>query len=117
MHYGDRPPATGTDSHSMTLRSAPPRDADQQQRSLTQQRLLEAFDAERAALDEAAAESAAHRQEALQRCEKASRELARIDRANIVYTTNDSGERAHMTDEDRRKATAEISRWIHKHCS
>jgi len=117
VHYGDRPPAAGTDVHTMTLPAAPPGDADRGQRRLTQQRLLEAFDAERAALAQAAAESAAAKQEALQRCQKASRELARIERANIVYTTDNSGERVYMSDEDRRDATAEISRWITGHCS
>jgi len=116
VHYGDRPPAAGTDTHTMTLPAAPPRDADRGQRSLKQQRLLDAFDAERAAQDQAAAESAAARQEALQRCEKASRELARLERANIVYTTNNSGERVYMSDEDRQKTTAEITRWLAEHC-
>ncbi len=117
VHYGDRPPATGTDSHTMTLPAAPPRDTDHGQRSLTQQRLLEAFDAERAALEQAAAGSAAARHEARRRCEKASRELARFQRANIVYTTDDGGERVYMSDDDRRQATAEITRWIAERCS
>ena len=117
VHYGDRPPADGTDSRSMTLPPAPTRDADHGQRSLKQQRLLEAFDAERAERDQAAAETAAAKREREYRCEKASRELARFERANIVYTTNDSGARIYMSDEERQKATAEARRWIGKHCN
>ncbi len=117
VHYGDRPPATAIDSRSMTLPPAPTRDPDHDQRTLKQQRLLEAFDAERAEREQAAAESAAAKREREYRCEKASRDLARFERANIVYTTNDSGARVYMSDEERQKATVEARLWIGKHCS
>ena len=116
MHYGDRPPGAGTDSSTMTLPAAPSRDANQGQRSRDQQRLLDAFEAERAAQARATAESAAARREGREQCEKASHALARFERANIVYTTDDTGERAYMSDEERRKATTKITLWIAEHC-
>jgi len=117
VHYGDRPPGAGTDSRTMTLPAAPARDSERGQRSLKQQRLLDAFEAERTAEAQAAADSAAARREGRQRCEKASRELARFERATIVYTTGDSGERVSVSDQARRQASAEITAWIAKHCS
>ena len=116
VHYGDRPPGAGTDSSTMTLPAAPSRDANQGQRSRDQQRLLDAFEAERAAQARATAESAAARREGREQCEKASHALARFERANIVYTTDDTGERAYMSDEERRKATTKITLWIAEHC-
>jgi hypothetical protein len=116
VHYGDRPPATATDSRTMTLPPAPTRDADHDQRSLKQQRLLEAFDAERAERDEAAAASAAARRESTNKCQKARSDLARIERASIVYTTDESGTRRYMNDEEHREAITQTRRWIDKNC-
>ncbi len=113
VHYGDRPPATGVDSRSMSLPRAPAKDADHEQRSLKQRRLLEAFEAERAEQDQAAAASRAR----AQKCEEARRHLARLEGANIVYYTGDeSGARIYMSDEERRQAAANARVWFGKHC-
>jgi hypothetical protein len=116
VHYGDRPPGTGTDARSVTLPPAPAKDADHGQRSLKRQRLLEAFDAQRAEKERAATKSAAVKRARRDQCEKASRELARWERASIIYTENDNGTRVYMSDEERRKTTAEARLWIGKHC-
>ena len=116
VHYGDRPPATGLDSRSLSLPPAPAPQGDQAQRSLKQRRLLDAFEAERDQRDQAAAEAAAGKREHTRDCEKARRDLARFARANIVYTKDASGARIYMSDEERRDAAANARAWIGKHC-
>ena len=116
VHYGDRPPGAGADARSMTLPPAPTKDTDHGQRSLKRQRLLEAFDAQHAEEERAAAKAAAAKRERRDRCEKASQELARWERASIIYTEDDNGTRIYMSDEERRKTTAEARLWIGKHC-
>ncbi len=116
IHYGDRPPATGVDSHSMSLPPAPARDADHEQRNLKRRRLLEAFEAERAERDQAEAEAEAAKAKRAQQCERARRQLAGFARANIVYTTDESGTRTYMSDEERSDAADRTRVWIGKHC-
>ena len=117
VHYGDRPPAAGVDSRSMPPSpAAPAENADHEQRRLKQRRLLQAFEAERAERDRAEAEAAAARAERTQKCDRARRQLARFERANIVYTTDESGARAYMSNGERREAAANARLWIGKHC-
>ncbi len=116
VHYGDRPPATGVDSRSMSLPPAPAEEADQARRSLKQRRLLEAFEAERNQRHQAEAEAAAARRKRARDCENARRELARFERANIIYTSDASGARIYMDDEERLAAAANARAWIGKHC-
>ncbi len=117
VHYGDRPPATGVDSRTLSLPPAPTRETDQAQRNLKQRRLLEAFEAERNQRDQAKAEAAAARRERARDCEYARRELARFERANIVYTYDTSGARIYLSDEERLAAAANARAWIDKNCS
>jgi hypothetical protein len=116
VHYGDRPPATGVDSRSLSLPPAPAAEADQARRRLKQRRLLEAFEAERNQRHRLAAEAAAAKRERARDCENARRELARFERANIVYTSDTSGARVYMDDEERLQAAANARAWIGKHC-
>lgn len=117
VHYGDRPPGSGSDPQSLTLPPAPTKDADHAERSLLQRRLLEAIDAERAERDQAEAEAAAAKRERTLRCEKARQDLARFERANIIYTNDESGARIYMSDDERREAIENARRWIAKHCN
>ena len=116
VHYGDRPPATEVDARSLSLPPAPAEEPDQARRSLKQRRLLEAFEAERNQRDQAEAEALAARRERARDCKNARRELARFERANIVYTSDASGARIYMSDEERHIATANARAWIGKHC-
>lgn len=116
VHYGDRPPATGADSRSITLPPAPTKDSDHERRSLLQHRLLEAIDAERAERDEAEVAAAAARREHTQRCEQGRRDLARFERANVIYSTDENGARTYLSDDARREATDKARLWLRKHC-
>ncbi len=116
VHYGDRPPATGVDSRTLSLPPAPAREPDQARRSLKQRRLLEAFEAERNQRNQAEAEAAAAKRERARECENARRELARFERANIIYTSDASGARIYISDEERLEAAANARTWIGKHC-
>ncbi len=116
VNYGDRPPAADADARSMPPPPSPAEDAEREQRSVKQRRLLEAFEAERAERALAAAEAAAARADRAQKCERARRQLAGLERANVVYTTDDSGARAYMSDGERRQAAANTRVWIGKNC-
>ena len=114
VHYGDRP--QGADATAIAPPPAPVEDTDHGQRSLTRQRLLDAFDAQREERDRAAAKAAAAKRERQDQCEKLSMELSRWERASAIYTTKDDGTRIFMSDEERREATARAHLWIAKHC-
>ena len=116
VHYGDRPPATGVDPHSIPLRPAPAKEADHAQRRLKQRRLLEAFEAESAEREQAEVEAAAARRERARNCEYARRDLARFERASIIYTVDENGARIYLSDQERRDAAANARAWIGKHC-
>ena len=116
VHYGDRPPSSGEQSHSLELPPAPDRDSDHGARSRQQQRLLEAFEAERTERELAEAEAAEAKRERAHECDQARRTLANFERANIVYTTDESGARSYMSDGERREAAANARAWITRHC-
>jgi hypothetical protein len=116
VHYGDRPPSSGQETHSLSLPSAPDRDSDHGERSLKQRRLLEAFEAERAEAQRVETAAAEAKREQAHKCEQARRTLANFERANVVYTTDESGARVYMSDEERRGAAANARAWIGKHC-
>lgn len=115
VHYGDRPPA-GQESSAVTVSPGPATDPDRGARAEKQRRLLEAIEAERAEreLEEADADRA--RQELAARCTNARRTLANLERANLVYTTDESGERAYVGDDERARAIDQARAWIRKHC-
>jgi hypothetical protein len=116
VHYGDRPPASGADARSMAPPPAPSMDDDHEQRTLLQQRLLEAIDAERAEHERSKAEASAARRERAQQCEQAELNLARFERANIIYMNDESGGRVYMSDDARREAAANARLWLARHC-
>lgn len=116
VHYGDRRPGTGSEPSVVELPAAPSKDADHEERSLRRQRLLEAFEAEREEQRQADAESAAARQERNRKCAQVRTELAKLERANIVYSQDESGSRIYMSDEERAEAAARVRDWIDEHC-
>lgn len=116
VHYGDRPPSEGRETRSLDLTPAPDRDSDHGSRSLKQRRLLEAFEAERAERELAESEAAEAKRERVHKCDQARRTLANFERANVIYTTDDSGARNYMSDGERREAAANARAWIARHC-
>jgi hypothetical protein len=116
VHYGDRRPGADSDPSLIELPAAPSRDADHDERSLRRQRLLDAFEVERDERRRAEAESAAARQERNRKCAQVRSELAKLERANIVYTRDEGGARIYMSDEERDEVAARGRAWIDKHC-
>lgn len=116
VHYGDRPPGAGQESDSVTLTPAPGRDADHAARSLKRRRLLGAFEAEQAEREQAEAEAAEARRARTERCDRARRVLASYERANLLYSQDEDGERVYLDDEQRRRAVADARSWIAEHC-
>ena len=93
VHYSDRKPGSGSEARALELPSAASKDADHAERSLQRRRLLDAFEAERAEQEQAEAEAAAAKRERNEKCARIKRDLARFERANIIYTHDDSGAR------------------------
>jgi hypothetical protein len=116
VHYGDRRPSAGGDARALDLPPAPSKDADHAERSLQRRRLLDAFEAERDERRQAEAEAAAARREHDERCALVKRDLARFERANVVYSHDQSGARIYMSDEERHEAAASARAWVEKHC-
>ena len=101
VHYGDRPPADH-ESSSVTVSPDPGTDPDHKARAEKQRRLLEAIEAERAEREQQDADAARAGRERDTRCQQARGTLADLERANLVYTTDESGTRTYMDDEERR---------------
>lgn len=116
VHYGDRKPAGGVVGEALELEPAPSRDSDHAERALKQRRLLDAFDVERDQREQAEADAAAAKRKREETCTKLKRDLARFDRANIVYTRDASGARIYMSDEEREAAATRARAWLEKHC-
>lgn len=116
VHYGDRRPASGADPNVLELAPAPPKDADHDERSLQRRRLLDAFDAERTEQRQAQAKAAAAKRERAEKCARVRRDLARFERANIVYTEDDDGTRIYMSDAERKAAISAARTWLDEHC-
>lgn len=116
VHYGDRPPARGEPADTLALPPAPSRDADLAERAFMRQRLLDAFEAERREQQQTDAEARSAKRALESRCAELERKLARFERANVVYTVDDNGERAYMSDDDRQRAAEAAREWISKHC-
>ena len=116
VHYGDRRPASGSDPSVVELAPAPAMDTDHDKRSLQQRRLLDAFEAERAERREAEAKAAAAKREREDKCARAQRQLVGLQRAQIVYTEDESGKRIYMSDEEREAAAASVRARIDEHC-
>lgn len=116
VHYGDRRPASGVDPNVVELAPAPSKDADHDERSLQRRRLLDAFEAERAEQRQAQAKAAAAKRDRAEKCARVRRDLARFERANIVYTEDDDGTRIYMSDAERNAAVSAARTWLDEHC-
>ena len=116
VHYGDRPPGAGQDSDSLDLAPAPGRDSDHAARSLKRRRLLDAFEAERAEREQAEADAAEARRVQAARCDRARRTLASFERAGLLFTTDENGQRVYLSDEQRRRALTDARSWIAENC-
>ena len=116
VHYGDRPPASGEHTDSISLSPAPGVDADYGERSLKRRRLLEAFEAERAERHRLENEAALAKRDRARQCEQARQMLADIERANMLYTTDEDGKRVYMSDDERHRAARDITAWVQAHC-
>lgn len=116
VHYGDRPPASGEQADSVSLTPSPELDADYGERSLKRRRLLEAFEADRAERQRLDDEAALAKRDRAQQCEQARRMLADLERANLLYTTDQDGNRVYMSDDERHQAARDITAWVQAHC-
>ncbi len=116
VHYGEQPPSGGQ-AQQMQVQQAPPAaeapdDATRQER---QQKLLRAFDEERAQKTE---EEQKQREAAVRKernCAIARDRLTSMNQAGYIYDLDDKGERRVYSDAERaaaeQKARADVDRW------
>ena len=116
VHYGDRPPARGTQADTLALPPTPSADAEVVERAFMRRRLLDAFEAERQEEQQTQAEAEAAQRELDRRCAHLEQQLVRFERANVVYTESENGERVYMSDDERARAVGKARDWIAEHC-
>jgi len=116
VHYGDRPPAQGTHADTLAMPPAPDRDAELVERAFMRRRLLDAFEAERREEQQIEADAKTAQRKLEIRCARLEQQLARFERANVVYTEDANGERIYMDDDERHETLSGARDWFVKHC-
>jgi len=116
VHYGERPPAS-SQSQEMQLKQQPTQglSVDEPSREEQQQRLLRAFEEERAQKEEAKQKSKAEAAERERNCGRARDRLTRYQRSGFIYDIDQQGNRRILNDAEReatmREAEAAVRHW------
>jgi hypothetical protein len=115
VHYSDK---AVEDSEPMNVpsekkQSSSASSVDRKQR---RQRLLQAFEEDRATRKQQADEVRQKKAKLSRQCVVAKDQLRGMQRSNRLYDLDKSGNRVYLSDEQRRKATARLSAEIKKHC-
>jgi hypothetical protein len=109
VHFGDRPPAAGTETETVgtTGEASSQQDGDAAATRERQAHYLEGLRRERAQKEEAEARAAAERKVRAQNCRVARGRLDTYRRASGIFTYNNKGERQYY---DKKKREAAIRR-------
>lgn len=116
VHYGERPPSSSS-AQEMQIKETPSQGVgvDDPARTDQQQRLLRAFEEERAQKEEAQQKSKAEQAERARNCGKARDRLARYQRSGVIYDIDQQGNRRILNDAEReatmREAEAAVRHW------
>jgi len=116
VHYSDRP--QGTSSHEVPLKNtpaAPSRDNNLQQRQEQQKKLLQVFEDERKAKEQAQAETKAKQAEREKQCALAKVRLKNYEDSQYLYA-QDQDKREILTHEQRKQATVEAKQAVEEWC-
>lgn len=114
VHYGDNPPAAGAEPVVVTAPDGPDPVLDKQR--ARRQRLLDLMQEDRQAREKKAAADASRDQHRLAACDRARKELKKIQSARFLYrATADPHNPKVLTDAERNSVTAgaraEVNRW------
>lgn len=103
VHYGERPPDDRAQSMDIPTgsTSAPRLQADEAARRARQQRLLEAYEYERARKAERAAQAASKASQLAVQCERLRNQWRRLNYGGPVYFQGEDGERRYLDEQQR----------------
>jgi hypothetical protein len=119
VHFGDRPPeAAGTYAPSGTEAAAAAASPSEAERAQRRQKMLDAYQQERADRAEGEARQKAEEAERQRRCAHARDRLARYERGGRIYEPLPNGEQRFLSDDERdaelRTARNEVNRYCGK---
>jgi hypothetical protein len=117
VHYGERPPER-IQAQEMQIKEAPPDVSpieDEAGRRDKEQRLLRAFDEERAQKKELQQKSREEQEKRQRNCALARDRLRRYQNASSLYNLDKQGERRTLSDAERsaseQRAQQDVARW------
>ena len=119
-HYGDRPPARAdTEKFDVRPGNAAHPVPDDLERRARRDRLLEAFEhqrADRASEREAARQDLAKKKQLRRDCAFALEDLDRVRGARYIYDFDEQGERRILSDAERERYVSNYQKGYDKHC-
>lgn len=110
VHYGQRPPGDGGQRIELPQAgsSQPQTDAETAQRRDRQQRLLEAYEYERAQKKTKETRAVDERRQTAARCQELQRHWRRLSFPGPVYVARADGQREYLSDEQRASQKAAV---------
>jgi Domain of unknown function (DUF4124) len=118
VHFTDRKPderTPGVETVNVPTAAAVP-DTEQQQQRERGRKLLQVWEAERVARENAAADMARERAERGERCAWIANEVARMDRARVLSKKGEDGSRQYMSDNERDQYVRQLEEWRDRNC-
>lgn len=118
VHYGERPPVDDAIRLDLDTGDSPRAlsPSDDAERRARQQRMLEAFEYERARKAEQEAEDAQRARAQARQCERLRRYWKMLQYAGPVYIEDEAGERRYLDDADRVSEQARLRPAMLKAC-
>jgi len=102
MHFGEKPPENAKELKQRTIPDTPPADNDERDHVDDSQRLLRAFDEERAERNQQKAQQKVEQQKRAQQCSAAKKELERFETSTRRLVTDAKGQQRELNPtEDR----------------
>lgn len=113
VQFGDEP-IPG--SETITINTSPSQDSSYAERLEKQKKLSEATAADREQTEKAKAQQVAQSQEMESKCKEVKEQLRILDLKRPVYTVDDKGARAYLSDADRSAKVSEYNDMIGQFC-
>ncbi len=117
-HFGDKPPesANSVTTIKTKVHSQPNTEPDAEQRRQKQRKLLNALSTERKEREAARVKKRAEKAATQEKCTRTKRSLAILERANLLYTKDKSGDRDYASDDQKLNLIKQLKDNLRKHC-
>ena len=121
VHFGDRPPVSeAAETTTIDTQNSPPPSPDtapgSSDRSVARQRLLDQYQKEREAKQEAVQRKQAQEQRREQLCLQARTDLENYQTHPVLYEMSSNGERRYLSEEERAQTIAEARQAVEHWC-